>query len=782
MTALWICEKYSAASELARVLFGGIASHTPPVIVTKQMTRLVYTNGHALQPADPEVYDPAFKSWEHQDLTSLVQNGFRLVVSPGKSEIVSAIKKEIQSASEIVVATDAGREGEMIAWEIIEDAGSKAPVKRFWTSALTENALKKAAAALLPAERKLPLYHAARARAQADWVEGLTYTRYFTRHHGAPNARPLSVGRVQSAVTALVEDRCQEIANFVTQAYFEVEAIFETSHGPLKLRYRPPSDQRIGDGAEAKAIAERVMGQCIPLSVTTLPKTTKPLDFLSTSGAQKRAFGLWHWTPDHTLEVLQNLYEAKLVTYPRTECIYLSSDHAQQMPHMLTRLAALPEVAAIASAHSEWIERPVIRSASYDDAKLTDHHAIIPTENIPDPTRLPPDEAKLYQLIVRHTVANLLPDFSYDSTTITAELDGKPFAAQGQTIRELGWRTILSEHQGDEDVKRARKHKKAEPENPEPEDAEADGSADLPPMEDGEKATVREAAAAARQTRPPAYFTQASLLDAMVNIDLYTDDPRAKVVLGGPSADQKRGIGTGATRAHIIKTIFDRGYVEEQGTAIHATPRGSAFIGLARRLIPWMIDPLHSVEQEAALQDIEAGNGNEGTYVSDVLERTRQTLCELQNVGDATLIEDAGNAGQHRGRSHNGQRNPSNEFQSTADSGPKVYFSVPYEKRNEAKSAGMRWDVEARKWYASPEAAERIKNDNMFSPEVGSPASKRDVVPASDFKDRIYYHVPFDCKDQAKTIGMRFDGERKQWFAPSPEIATAASAIFPANE
>ena len=225
--------------------------------------------------------------------------------------------------------------------------------------------------------------------------------------------------------------------------------------------YRPPAGHRLEDANEAQAIADRINGQTAPLTVKTAPKSTKPVDLMSTSLAQKRAFALWKWKPDRTLDLLQKLYEAKLTTYPRTECVYLSSDHAAEMPALLKRLAVLPEVDAIARQHSEWIEIPIIRPASYDNSKLTDHHAIIPTERVPELAQLAPDEAKLYQLIVRHMVANLLPDFRYDSSAVTAELDGKPFIARGRTVRELGWRALIGEDQADQDVRRARKRKKA---------------------------------------------------------------------------------------------------------------------------------------------------------------------------------------------------------------------------------------------------------------------------------------------------------------------------------
>jgi DNA topoisomerase-3 len=789
MTVLWVCEKYSVAADLARVLFGGIASHSSPVIETKKGVRLVYTTGHAVEPAAPEVYDAAYKSWEYQDVAGLVRGGFRLVPAPGKAGAVATIEKEIRKADELVVATDAGREGEMIAWEIIERAGSRAPVRRFWASALTDNALKKAAAELLPAERKLPLYHAGRARSRADWIEGLTYTRYFTRTHTGPRAKPLSVGRVQSAVTALIEDRCREIADFVPQTYYEVAAELDTSKCALRLVYRPSADHRLEDATEAQAIADRIKGQTAPLAVKTVPKSTKPVDFMSTSLAQKRAFALWKWKPDRTLDLLQKLYEAKLTTYPRTECVYLSSDHAAEMPALLKRLAVLPEVEAVARQHPEWIQSPVIRPASYDDSKLTDHHAIIPTEQVPELGQLAPDEAKLYQLIVRHTVANLLPDFRYDSTTVTAELDGKPFIARGRTVRELGWRALIGEDQADQDVKRARKRKKPADSQAEEQQEEEDHAAQLPPVQDGEPGTVKAASAVTRQTKPPAYFTQASLLDAMVNIDLYIDDPRAKAVLGGPTADQKRGIGTGATRANIIKTVFERGYVEERGNAIHTTARGSAFVGLARRLVPWMVNPIHSVEQEEALQAIEAGRGGDAAYVAEVMQRTQETLLKLKTAGDSTRIEDAPEppAKTRKTAAKTRRRGSDAEPGAKEATTKRIYFSVPYEKRDEARAAGLRWDSDARKWYApSAEIAEAAKKGRQsdggsipaaagVKQRAASPPRSAETAPGAD---RVYFKVPFEQKDKAKALGMRFDGERKQWFAPAGDVAAAASAVF----
>ena len=313
----------------------------------------------------------------------------------------------------------------------------------------------------------------------------------------------------------------------------------------------------------------------------------------------------------------------------------------------------------------------------------------------------------------------------------------------------------------------------------------------LPPVVDGDQGTVTASSSVTRQTKPPAYFTLASLLDAMVNIDLYIDDPRAKIFLGGPSADQKRGIGTGATRASIIKTVFDRGYVEERGTAIHTTPRGSAFVGLARRLVPWMVNPIHSVEQEAALQDIEAGRGDHAAYVADVLNRTQQTLVRLRESGDTTRIEDSTAAPAGTPSGSTASQAGSSGLRSGAGSptARKTYFVVPFDRKDEAKAAGLRWDAEARKWFAP--TAEIAKAAKAFEREGGkrapSGSTKAPIAgtaappPApSAVAGRVYFRVPFDRKDEAKAMGMRFDGDRKQWFAPSAEIVQAAMAVFPA--
>ena len=363
-------------------------------------------------------------------------------------------------------------------------------------------------------------------------------------------------------------------------------------------------------------------------------------------------------------------------------------------------------------------------------------------------------------------------------------------------MRELGWRSLIDDDQADKHVRQARKRKEAGEDRAEEREGEDEQAMQLPPIENGENGTVKESSALTRQTKPPAYFTQASLLDAMVNIDLYIADPRAKAVLGGSSANQKRGIGTGATRANIIKTVFDRGYVEERGTAIHTTARCSAFVVLARRLVPWMVNPIHSVEQEAALQAIEAGQGCDESYVSEVIQRTHATLQKLKAARDSTRIEDApvrpargrlasyGGKGAPKGRRRGSSPGPA----APDETARRIYFSVPYEKREEARSAGLRWDGDAGKWYApSVEIAERIKQARQAA-GTGSLPPKQDTgkpTPATGSRasdqadtERVYFNVAFAEKDKAKAFGMRFDGKRKQWFAPTQDIAKSAGGVF----
>ena len=632
MPPTWICEKFSAAKTVADALFGGIASHSYPVIITNHGERLVYTSGHALELMPPAGYDAAFADWASQDVGSLVANGFRMQPAEGKADAVKAVVAEIRAATELVVATDGGREGEVIAWEMIDYAGGvKVPVMRFWTSSLEAAAIRATAANLLPASAKISHYYAGRARMRVDWLEGLTWTRYFSRNHTPKGSAVLSVGRVQSALTSLIDDRCREIASFKPVGYFEVAADLLTNAGPLRLLHQPPAEKRILVEAEARALANSITGQTAPLSVVTAPKAVKPTGFLSTSSVQKLAFSAWRWDPDFTLLGLQALYEKGFSTYPRTECAYLSSGHAETMPDLLQRLMALPEVAAVAAVHPAWFSSPVIRAGQYDDEKLTDHHAIIPTPKVPDLSSLTPNEAKLYQLIVRHTVANLLPDCQYDATVITAMLGGKPFVARGRTVKELGWRAMHAES-ADKDVKASRRKKASN------DDDEEGQEVTLPPVQNGSPGTVKAANVLAKQTTPPAYYNKASLIDAMQNIDNYIDDPRAKAFLGGPSADRKRGLGTAAGRAEIIKKIFDRGYVTTKKDAIHMSSRGSAFVALARRLVPMMLDPIHSVDQEEMLQAIESGSGKEAAYIEQIRTETSSTLARLKTLGDRTMI------------------------------------------------------------------------------------------------------------------------------------------------
>ena len=737
MSECWIVEKPSAAQDIAAILFGGKAGQTGPVTHTKTGPDLVVTVGHAITLADPDEYDPAYKTFDKFDVARLLTQGRRMVPSKERGSDrrrtdVPAMLARIRKATKIVIATDAGREGEMIAWELIEEAGYRGPVQRLWTSSTSPEAYRRAHANLLNGDEKKPLYWAGLARSIADYSEGYSFTRIFSKKNTAFQAgvrpKPLSIGRVQTAVVAIIDDRCRTIESFVPTTYYEIVANVETATGMVTLTHRPPADRRITDEAEAHAIAAAAQGTVTRLSVKTTRKHRPPPHFSSTSGLQKRCYSAFGMSPEKTLNALQILYDPTHTTYPRTECIYLSDDHPPLMQPMLDQLATLPGIRDVAARHPAWFANAIIRKEWYDSSKLTDHHAITPDKNYPlggaaslprDPKVGQEDLWKVYDLIARTTIAQLLPDMAYDSTTISAIAGGKTFGATGQVVVDPGWTVMFPDKANDDSESKKARRKKAPADDA---DEEGEGVT-LPPVRDGESGRFAKVAVARKATEPPPYFTMGSIVDAMVNVDLYVDDKRARELLIGKNSKQKKGIGTGATRGAIITKIFDRGYVHLDRKALKTTPRGRGMVGLVRKLIPWMADPIHTATQEGILLDIEGRRADHVGFIDRTLRDTSSTIDRLVALDDRTIVSDGPPptatrtpAGRPAGGGHRGATRPPAKGRPGAPppggaaTRPKqpatqrqpgaTYFKVAYAEKEEAKALGMRWDGGAQLWYA----------------------------------------------------------------------------------
>lgn len=435
MTTVYLCEKPSQAGDIARVL--GIAGREDGYIKLKSGDAVTWAFGHLLRQLEPDDYKDEWKKWDASVLP-MVPEVWRVSAYKDKTKQLKIIAGLLKSANQVVIASDAGREGEVIAREILDFCKYKGAIKRLWVSSLEESDVRRELNNLRPNSFSVPLYEAGLARSHADWLYGMNLTRGVTLTAGLRDVFP--VGRVKVPTIAILVHREKEIRNFRAQDYYELEASVKTKSGhTLTLYHAPVEEHRITDRAAAeklKAQAEHARG---PLSVKKRVGLTKapPLPFSLTTlqGAAGRAFGL---PIAKTLEIAQALYEThKVITYPRTGCQYLASSQKESLPKVLSALQGGPHAKAVGQLLKLG---PLYRDSVFNDAKLTDHHAIVPTKKVP--TGLSEMEAKVYGLVVLRTLQALGPDQVYDETKIAMDANGVPFTTSGQVVTRPGWTAI----------------------------------------------------------------------------------------------------------------------------------------------------------------------------------------------------------------------------------------------------------------------------------------------------------------------------------------------------
>ncbi|WP_156820665.1 DNA topoisomerase [Thioalkalivibrio thiocyanodenitrificans] len=426
---VFLAEKPSQGGDIARIL--GIAKRHEGYIETRSGDIVTWVIGHLLEQAQPNAYREEWSKWRWEFLP-MVPDSWQHEVVKSKSKQLTVIKKALKSASEVVIATDAAREGELIAREVLEHLRYKGKTRRLWASALTDKALRDALSNLLPGSAKDALYQAALSRSHADWLYGMNLSRAATLSvgHKAP------VGRVQTPVLSLVVKRDLEIENFVSSDYYELEAEVETASGHrLKLMHAPSGENRITDKALATKLKKQASGAQGPLRV----KKTKgadgaPLPF-KLPALQKVAASKLGLTAQQTLDGAQALYEAKVITYPRTDCAHLDPSLKDEVPRILAALQKMfPKQCA--TLESKGV---TLRDSTFDASKLTDHHGIIPTG---EQRHLTGAQAKLYELIAIRFMQAMAPDRRYNATRIEMDANGVLFLATGKEITEPGWSAI----------------------------------------------------------------------------------------------------------------------------------------------------------------------------------------------------------------------------------------------------------------------------------------------------------------------------------------------------
>ena len=581
---LVLTEKPSVAKDIARVL-GCKRSGNGCIVGDKYI--VTWALGHLVTLADPEAYDDKYKSWRMEDLPML-PGRMKLVVIGQTSKQFKAVSSLLSSAevSDIVIATDAGREGELVARWIIQKANCRKPMRRLWISSQTDKAIKEGFASLKPSSQYDNLYRSAQCRAEADWLVGLNVTRALTCKHNAQ----LSAGRVQTPTLAMIVRREEDILRFRPKDYFTVKADF----GEYTALYKDGKGQaRFADAAAAKEVADSVRGKRGVLSeVKKVYRFKAPPAAYDLTELQRDANKKYGYSAKQTLSLMQSLYEThKLLTYPRTDSRYITKDVAATLPERLRAIAIGPyKDAASAVLRSKPIQTKYI----VNDAKVTDHHAIIPTEQYVDLNKLSREERHIYDLVVRRFIAVLSAPFEYDEVQVKITVGRYNFYTKGQSIKSAGWKALYDSSLADDD-----------------DDSEPDLAAQrLPALSQGAAAAVKEVRVCAGKTSPPARYTEATLLTAMENPASQVEDGRLRDALKTAG-----GLGTPATRADIIEKLFNSFYIERRGREIFPTSKGRQLIGLVP---PDLKSAELTAKWEQQLSLIAEGKANDRKFIEEM--------------------------------------------------------------------------------------------------------------------------------------------------------------------
>ncbi|MBE9917479.1 DNA topoisomerase III [Paenibacillus donghaensis] len=582
MKALVLAEKPSVAREIARVM-GSKEKHKgyfegPKYIVT-------WALGHLVGLAEPEDYDHKYATWNLEDLPILPKTmKLKVLRETGQQfRVVQSLTKR-QDVNKLIIATDAAREGELLARWIMKMVHWNKPFERLWISSQTDKAIKEGFSSLRPGKQFDRLYESARCRAEADWMIGLNVTRALTVKFGAQ----LSAGRVQTPTLGMIMDREKEIINFRSQEYDTIKADF----GSFSATWRGKNgDARIFERQNSESLKKKLEGQYG--KVAQIKKTEKvephPLAYDLTE-LQRDANRKYGFSAKQTSNVLQRLYEQyKLVTYPRTDSRYLTSDMVNTLKERLESVAVGPYAA---------LARPLLRKnlpitkRIVDDSKVSDHHAIIPTEETVLLNQLSTEERKLYDLIVRRFISLFYPPARYDNVSVTVQVEGEQLHAKGTTIKDAGWREVYgadSDHFSDEDD----------------EDAD-DRPSLLPVLHEGESVKVQRVHVQSGRTLPPKRYTEASLLSLM----------------------EKHGLGTPATRADIIEKLINTDTIERQGNLLHPTGKGKQLIELVASELR---TPELTARWEAELEKIARGQGKPDPFLQGIRGMSKDLVTEVKN-------------------------------------------------------------------------------------------------------------------------------------------------------
>lgn len=591
-----IAEKPSVAREIARILG---ANHPQNGFIEGNGYCVTWTLGHLCTLKEPNDYLPLWKRWSLGDLPLIPQRfGIKLIDNEDYKRQFEVIRQLVEKADEVINCGDAGQEGELIQQWVLTKALCKCPIRRLWVSSLTDEAIREGFTQLRTNEEMKSLYEAGLARAIGDWLLGINATRLYTMRFPQPG-RVLSVGRVQTPTLALIVERGRQIEHFVPTTSFELQTTYK------ETLFRQTAES-FSTKEEVEALIESI--RSAPLTIKKITKQQgkelppRLFDLTSLQVEANKRFGM---TAETALQTIQSLYEKKLTTYPRVDTTYLSEDIYPKVPAILKGLRPY-----------EHLVTPILSSGKppkkskkvFDNKKVTDHHAIIPT-GVPLPSGLTLNENRIYDLIALRFIAAFYPDAKTATTTVLAEVEGIELKATGKEILDPGWRVVLSSQKGKEDAtNQGNKEEQGEPQ---------EGKESLlPAFVEGESGphepSIRE-----RTTEPPKYYTEATLLRAMETAGKQVEDETLREAL------KQNGIGRPSTRASIIETLFKRNYIRREKSSLRATETGI-------QLIDTIQDPLLKSAELTGMWEYKLRQIESGEYTaSDFLTELKQQVSDL---------------------------------------------------------------------------------------------------------------------------------------------------------
>jgi DNA topoisomerase III len=599
--SLVLAEKPSVGKDLARVLKCNIKGNG---FFEGESYIVTWALGHLVTLADPEAYGEQYKTWRLDDLP-ILPSPLKLVVIKQTGKQFHTVKTQMNRSDvdSIIIATDAGREGELVARWIIEMAKTRKPIQRLWISSVTDKAIRDGFRSLKDGKQYENLYASAVARAEADWIVGINATRALTAKYNAQ----LSCGRVQTPTLAMIAKREEEIAQFKPKPFYGITAITNTN---LKLTWQDPKtkDSRIFSKDTCDRLIQALdQKQALVVDVHKAHKKNYAPKLFDLTELQREANRIFDFSAKETLSIMQRLYEQhKVLTYPRTDSRYITSDIVDTLQDRIKACGIGPYAKIAANI----LKGPIRTNKSFvDDQKVSDHHAIIPTEESVSLMKLTDKERKIYDLVVKRFLSVFYPPFEYEQTTIHAKIDGENFLAKGKVVIAPGWKEVYGnqfvEDQANEDITEQQ----------------------LPIIDVGDQLVISRLSQTSGQTKPPERFNEASLLSAMENPVRYMATDRKELL---QTIGETGGLGTVATRADIIEKLFNSFLIEKKGKEITITQKGRQLL----ELVPDDLrSPVLTAEWEQKLAAIAKGKLNKNQFIGEMKRYAATVVDEIKQSG-----------------------------------------------------------------------------------------------------------------------------------------------------